>query len=562
MESYLIGAVALAALYKVTNKDPKSKSKINSLNETFSNNSSIQAHPISNINTASDINITPTSTNDNQSSSFTSLTGEKISSNSLQHNNMVHFYGTTQPGRYFNESNSDSRLDNMVGSSSTTIHKSSQPPLFAPQNNLQWVNGTPNNTEFIKSRMHQSSKKHNEIAWVSENVGPGLTKKYDTEGTHGFNSAYMARDQWQPKTVDDLRTINNPKQTFTLDEHKGPAHSAVQTINEHTKVNKHRPDTYFHNGPARYFTSNVINNPSLQPESLTSAKTNNRTTTHAEYTGIPGTASIPEGNKPIQNFDKQNREHIYKEMIGTPSSSMHQVHKNNKNSYNNRSTYRSSNSQENTNLNFQGLANPMGYINKSDNPDNYSKKEELINNHNNGIISKIGSGGQPLYDPNDIPNPTIKETTMYSTTDNPFISKDIEQILPNQKIRNKTNRSNTSQFTLGTPNNHLYGTHDNTAVYNQRNNHNKVTKPWTPAGNIKDFNNSINMETVSRRERDNLQNRENFKMQYNAVVPNKQIIGSVQLPKENNTPITDFLNSDLLTSFKENPYTHSLHSVA
>ena len=80
--------------------------------------------------------------------------------------------------------------------------------------------------------------------------------------------------------------------------------------------------------------------------------------------------------------------------------------------------------------------------------------------------------------------------------------------------------------------------------------------------NIKDFNNSINMETVSRRERDNLQNRENFKMQYNAVVPNKQIIGSVQLPKENNTPITDFLNSDLLTSFKENPYTHSLHSVA
>ena len=272
METYFLSAVALAALYKVANKDPTSKGEKKSLKETFSN----------------DIPLNPTvhsaSNNDsNYNETFTSLTGEKMTSDELQHNNMVHFYGTTQPGRHFNEGTSDSRLDNMVGSASTGIHKTAQPPLFKPQNNLQWANGAPNNTDFIRSRMNQSIKKHHENAWVSENVGPGLTKQYDIEGTHGFNSSLMSREQWQPKTVDDLRVINNPKQTFGLDKHKGPAHSAVKNISEHSKVNKNRPDTHFNHGPARYFTSNVIHNPTNQPESLIASQSTNRSTTHAVH---------------------------------------------------------------------------------------------------------------------------------------------------------------------------------------------------------------------------------------------------------------------------------------
>ena len=102
----------------------------------------------------------------------------------------------------------------------------------------------------------------------------------------------------------------------------------------------------------------------------------------------------------------------------------------------------------------------------------------------------------------------------------------------------------------------------NNAVYNQRNNHNRVTSAWTPNGGTNLFNNSINVQTVARRERDNTQARANFKSQYNAVVPNKQLIGAVNMPEETVTPIKDFLSSDLLKSFKENPYTHSLQSVA
>lgn len=547
METYLLSAVALAALYKVANKDPTSKKDNTSLKEHYSNDSPLMPTIISE------------KTND--STTFTSLNGDQMTQDQFQHNNMVHFYGTTQPGRHFNEHQSDSRLDNMVGSASTGIHKNAQPPLFKPQNNLQWANGAPNHTEFIRSRMNESIKKHHEHAWVSENVGPGLTKEYDIDGTHGFNSSLMSREQWQPKTVDDLRTINNPKQTYGLDDHKGPAHSSIQNVSSHSKVNKNRPDTHFNHGPARYFTSNVISNPTNQPESLTSTQINNRSTSHAEYMGIPGNASLPGANQPVHNFDKQNREHIYSEMIGTPSSSIHQSKINNNDSFSARSTYRSTNSQPDSNLNVHGLANPMGYIEKYDNAPS-TRKEELIDTHNNGIVSKIGAGGQPIYDPNDIPNPTIKESTMYSTTNNPFISRDVEDILPNQKIRHKTNRSTTTAFSLGTPNNGLYGTHDYSSVHNQRNNHNRVTKSWTPPGGTNVFNNSINMQTVARRERDNTQSRANFKTQYNTVVPNKQMIGAVYMPQETVTPIQDFLNSDLLKSFKENPYTHSLQSVA
>tara|TARA_Y100000389_G_scaffold91002_1_gene87599 strand:+ start:1615 stop:3273 length:1659 start_codon:yes stop_codon:yes gene_type:complete len=552
METYFLSAVALAALYKVANKDLTSNDckKSTTIKEGFTTSSPLNPQLYS------------TSNNSNNNKTFTSLTGEKMKSDELQHNNMVHYYGTTKPGRHFNEGTSDSRLDNMVGSASNTIHKKAQPPLFKPQNNLQWVNGIPNNTEFIRSRMNTSIKKHHEHeGWISENVGPGLTKQYDVDGTHGFNSSLMSREQWQPKTVDDLRVVNNPKQTFRFDTHKGPAHSAVKNISEHSKVNKNRPDTHFNHGPARYFTSNVINNPMNQPESLLASQPNNRSTTHAEYMGVPGNASLPEANQPVHNFDKQNREHIYSEMFGTPSSSIHQSMINNNESFNARPTYRAANSQPETNLNINGMQNSMGYIRKSENAPT-TRKEELINNHSNGIISKIGAGGQPLYDPNDIPNPTIKESTMYSTTDNPFINKDVEDILPNHKIRHNTNRSTTSAFSLGTPNNKLYGTHDNIAVYNQRNNHNRSTTSWTPPGGTNVFNNSINMQTVARRERDNTQARANFKTQYNAVVPNKQMIGAVYMPQESVTPIKDFLNSDLLKSFKENPYTHSLQSVA
>ena len=47
-------------------------------------------------------------------------------------------------------------LDNMQGAGTTTINKESIAPLFKPQQKMHWVNGMPNTSDFIQSRMNPS----------------------------------------------------------------------------------------------------------------------------------------------------------------------------------------------------------------------------------------------------------------------------------------------------------------------------------------------------------------------------------------------------------------------
>ena len=55
----------------------------------------------------------------NPNTQFTSLTGDVMSSNSVNHNNMVPFFGSKSRGHYFNsERSNDSILDSMQGSGS------------------------------------------------------------------------------------------------------------------------------------------------------------------------------------------------------------------------------------------------------------------------------------------------------------------------------------------------------------------------------------------------------------------------------------------------------------
>ena len=445
----------------------------------------------------------------------------------------------------------------MVGSGSTFIEKTSQAPLFKPQSDMQNVYGAPNNNDFFKSRMFVSEKKNNEKRWTSQNIGPGLTKQYDIDGTHGFNSGLMSREAWQPKSVDELRTINNPKLTFSLDEHVGPAHSAVQTRSEHAKINKNRPDTHFEHGPNRYFTSKVMNKQALQPKSLVDTKENNRKTTNAEYYGVAGAASLPEAKslRPTENkYNRIQKDHIYDEFIGAPSSSV-QIQQFDTSKYDKKVPYRSTTNASSTpNINLTGHTSGMVY--NTNDKNEYSKKELLIDQHSMGIVSKVGAGGQPKYDPNDIPNPTIKESTLYSTTENPFVNKDIYEIMPHQEMRHTTNRTNTSSYMLGGANNGNYGTVDQLGVYNQRNNNSKVTDSRRPNGNINVFNNSVNYRKPTIKEKDNLLNRLCVPANLNPSIPNRQLLGNVTLPKEQKTTVNDYLHEDLLSAFKENPYTH------
>ena len=111
-----------------------------------------------------------------------SLSGDYVASTEFRHNNMVPFYGAKMKGQmYSNES--ESILDNMMGAGSQVISKIEQAPLFKPENNIQWTNGSPNMTDFYQSRQNNALKNNMVKPFESIHVGPGINKGYGSEGS-------------------------------------------------------------------------------------------------------------------------------------------------------------------------------------------------------------------------------------------------------------------------------------------------------------------------------------------------------------------------------------------
>jgi len=188
---------------------------------------------------------------------FKSLTGENVQKKDIKFNNMVPFFGAKITGQTFDYSNgaAASILDNRAGTGKQWIKKKAQAPLFKPTANMGWSHGAPNMSDFYQSRVNPSRKISNNKPWEEERVGPGLNQGYSAEGMNGFNAGMMARKEWLPKNVDQLRNTTNPKVTYGLANHEGPANSFIKTRGVEGRVEKQRPDTYYLNTPDRWFTT-------------------------------------------------------------------------------------------------------------------------------------------------------------------------------------------------------------------------------------------------------------------------------------------------------------------
>ena len=182
-------------------------------------------------------------------SEYTSIDGNKVGLKHFQHNNMAPFFGGNLNTSASHESANESILDNATGAGSQSIKKQEQSPLFAPGESVQWANGMPNQSDFIKSRINPSMKMSNVNPFKQESVAPGLGLGYTTEGSGGFNSGMAERDAWKPKTADELRVDNNPKSSgYIMYGHEGPANSHIQnniTREQMGIMEKHRPERSF-----------------------------------------------------------------------------------------------------------------------------------------------------------------------------------------------------------------------------------------------------------------------------------------------------------------------------
>jgi len=190
------------------------------------------------------------------SGSYYSLTGQKVDSSYYTHNNMVPYFGSSIRSRNVDVNSNESVLDNMSGAGSQTIIKKEQAPLFTPSENYQWAHGAPNQTDFMQSRVNVGMRMANVKPFAEERVAPGLGLGYTNEGANGFNSGMAMRDQWLPKTADQMRVNNKQKATGLMQfGFEGPAASHVKNIGSVGIMEKNRPDTYFDMGPERYMTT-------------------------------------------------------------------------------------------------------------------------------------------------------------------------------------------------------------------------------------------------------------------------------------------------------------------
>ena len=494
-----------------------------------------------------------------------SLTGNYLDSNQFKHNNMMPFNGGKVKGRTYDMNVSETLLDNYVGSGSQTIKKIEQAPLFKPEENMQWAYGMPNQSDFYQSRQFPGTKNNNVKPFDTIMVGPGLDKGYGFNGSNGYNAGMEARDKWLPKTVDELRVDTNPKLEYELLGHEGPADSYIKTAATTQmlgRVEKQRPDTFFINTQDRWLTTTgASKGESLRPIQEMGVIRRNDILT--EYMGPAGSVEVQATTAP-QNYEPSKRHEVLGGNINhgmavgrgdhTDKDAFLRSHTNYEN---HRSTVKQ---PETMRSGFSGaigavIAPLMDIIRPT-------RKDETINNVR--VYGDAGTGSMtkgPVYNPLETTPTTVKETTLYSPTFNINNQKDGIYV-NNYSTPDLTQRDTTSAeyFTAAGGYATAYGDMNYDAAYRQHNNDIKsqTINNRPNQGGMQLFNQQMNIHCKDDCNRfDGRMNPAYSRL--SGMPPSVQTYGAIHAPQYyNECAGCDRINPDILTAFKNNPYTHSL----
>jgi hypothetical protein len=494
-----------------------------------------------------------------------SLTGNYLDSNQFKHNNMVPFNGGKVKGRSYDVNIAETVLDNMVGSGSQTIKKIEQAPLFKPEENMQWAYGMPNQSDFYQSRVNPAMKNNNVKPFDSVMVGPGLDKGYGINGSNGYNSGMEARDKWLPKTVDQLRVDTNPKLEYELLGHEGPADSFIKTPSTTQmlgRVEKNRPDTFFINTQDRWFTTTgASKGETLRPIQETGII--RRNDIPIEYMGPAGAIDVKAAVAP-QNYEPSKRHEVLNGNVNHGTATGRGDHTDKEvflRSHTNYENHRSTvNQPDAIRSGFSGaigaVVAPLMDIFRP------TRKDETINNVR--VYGDVGTSSMvkgPVYNTQDTTPTTIKETTLYAPTFN--INNQSEGIyVNNYATPDLTQRDTTSAeyYTAAGGYATGYGKMNYESAYRQHNNdiksqtiNNRINQGGTQL-----FNQQMNIQCKD--DCDRFSGRVNpAYSKLSSLPPSVQTYGAVHVPQYyNECAGCERINPDILTAFKNNPYTHSL----
>jgi hypothetical protein len=499
---------------------------------------------------------------------FVSLSGTKIASSDFNHNNMVPFFGSKMRGFSAGANVYETLFDNKTGSGSQQIRKKERAPLFAPQSQMNNVNGMQNNNDFLQSRMMPSMKISNVKPWEEERVAPGLDKGFNGVAGAGYNSALEAREKWTDRGVDELRVATNPKQTFSLDGHQGPANSFIKEYANTThvgKFEKNLPDTYFMNTPDRWFTTTGQEKaPTLRAEEI--ERDVNRTTTSAEYYGVNSNVGGNNTYAPTTYEETKRQEYDGKPMINpyqaqkNPATSGDFGHDSYTMPHNNRTSVRA-----------QEMGGVYGIVRAIVAPVidalRPSRKENVTGNPRQYGNAESTVPAGTVFNPADRLPTTIKETTLgIGSMDHLNINRQGTAVGSygngrTEQVLGSTQRQTTSVEYLGTSGGAatraglpLYN-----AAYNQHHNVNKSYEARTNHGSMSLLGTETNI-SVAKVESDRNNNRLWVPTNAPSQIPNADMYGQMSMPQSYDMNVNmERINPSILDAFKQNPFTKSLN---
>jgi len=225
---------------------------------------------------------------------YSELTGTKIDASKFTHNNMTPFFGGSVKQNVDAGANSGI-LDSYTGSGSLQIKKREQEQMFESSRSPYGVPfGLESSTDFIQSRINDPRSRAGERPFEPVRVGPAVNEGFGTTGKGGFQqfevNDYMMKNI---KRTDDLRTADNPKQTYNQPVVPGQHFVGGPAANS-GEVRKYRPDRfYIDEAGERFFvtTGDVIKETSRPTQVM---KFVSRPETSAEFIGPAGAQEFGE----------------------------------------------------------------------------------------------------------------------------------------------------------------------------------------------------------------------------------------------------------------------------
>jgi len=486
---------------------------------------------------------------------FMSLSGIEMDKTDIVHGNMKPFFGSTVKQSGINDK-TEGLLDSMRGNGSQHMRKEARAPLFKPHANLTFTNGAPNQSEFMRSRINKPMRTANVNPFEEKKVGPGLNKGFSSDGVGGFNSGMEARNIWQPKNVDELRVKTNPKNTYSLGGHEGPAQSNIINRGIHGRIEKKRPDTFYINTPDRWFTTTGSEKAtrSIAEEPL---QYQNRTTTTREHFGNAamdvncGEAATQRGN--FRETRKVQLKPCPQGPVGCPETSKAPNRDGYKVYPNSRTTTRHDKEMGPVQRGLWAAITPVLDVLRP------TRKENVI-----GAARKVGNAGGisrgNVWNPADRTQTTIREQTE-NTKHNLQPSMDLGggyETNPQYARQTQKQSTHCSYTSIASSNNNKPLTYN--SAYNANLNPNKevISRSRINHGNTSSFNSSKNIRTSKIGI--------NHQAQMFPTMPSsiKNISNIGELSGRNTREVNQINrnNPQLLSARNNNPYAHSLNSWA